>query len=199
MAVAPALHAADGEFSFVTGGEAALFHGSVRQLSSVELRARPAALFGADVSFRLGDRSFLRFGARQFRTETYALENGVRYQGSRLTMRPLFVSYDYDLANAGPWEPRVGIGAGMILMSGNDRLPETPTAPLIAVHRPDHPAIVLSSSLGRTIGSRGVVRFGIQYGPFNSTAEVRRAQYPNDDLRADFHPLAATVSTGFRF
>lgn len=198
MLVAPALHAAGGEISLVTGAEAALFHGTMRQLD-VQLRARPAALFGADVSFRLGESSSIRIGAREFRAHTYAVENGVRYDGSLLTMRPLFVSYDYRLANAGPWEPRVGIGAGVILMSGNKRLPETPTAPLIAVHRPDHPAIVLSSSLGRTIGSRGTVRFGIQYGPFNSTAEVRRAQYPNDDLRADFHPLAATLSTGFRF
>lgn len=31
-------------------------------------------------------------------------------------MRPLFVSYDYRLANAGRWQPRVGI----ILMSGTD-------------------------------------------------------------------------------
>lgn len=194
-----AMAASGAELSLVIGGQASLFHGTMRQLSSVELRARPAALLGADVSFHLGERSSLRFGARELRTETYAVENGVRYDGSRLTMRPLFVSYDYRLANAGPWEPRVGLGAGIILMSGNNRLPETPSAPLIAVHRPDHPAVVLSSSLGRTIGSHGLIRFGIQYGPFNSTAEVRRAQYPNDDLRADFHPLAAMLSTGFRF
>lgn len=197
LLIARPFHAATFELTLLTGAQAAHFHGVFRHLD-VAFRTNAAPVVGAEAAVLLGERSVVGVTIREFRPRTYAVENGVHYDGGRMTMRPSFVSYDFRLAPHGAWEPRIGAGYGIIFVGGKD-LPATPSAPLIAVRRPDHPALLLRASLGRMIGRHGLVRFGVDYGPFNSTAEFRRAQYPRDDILIDFHPLAATVAAGFRF
>jgi outer membrane protein W len=64
---------------------------------------------------------------------------------------------------------------------------------------PDHAALIVNLGAAYRITGRLRIVSDVKYEPFPSTAEVRRIQYPDDDLESNFHLLVIASGVSLRF
>lgn len=70
---------------------------------------------------------------------------------------------------------------------------------LIGASSPDHAAFIVNVGAAYRVTDRFRIVSDVKYEPFPSTAEVRRVQYPNDDLESNFHLLVVASGVSVRF
>jgi len=70
---------------------------------------------------------------------------------------------------------------------------------LIRMSSPDHAALIVNLGAAYRITGRLRIVSDVKYEPFPSTAEVRRIQYPDDDLESNFHLLVIASGVSLRF
>lgn len=64
---------------------------------------------------------------------------------------------------------------------------------------PDHAAFLVNLGAAYRISNRLRIVSDVKYEPFPSTAEVRRVQFPGDDLESNFHLLVVASGVSLRF
>ena len=64
---------------------------------------------------------------------------------------------------------------------------------------PDHAAFLVNMGAAYRVSDRLRIVSDVKYEPFPSTAEVRRVQYPADDLESNFHLLVIASGVSVRF
>lgn len=70
---------------------------------------------------------------------------------------------------------------------------------LFRASSPDHAALLVNVGASYRITDRLRFVSDVRYEPFPSTAEVRRIQYPDDDLEANFHMFIVASGLSVRF
>lgn len=70
---------------------------------------------------------------------------------------------------------------------------------LFRASSPDHAAFLVNLGAAYRLSERFRIVSDVKYEPFPSTAEVRRAQYPGDDLESNFHLLVVASGVSVRF
>ncbi|GAC1431003.1 MAG: hypothetical protein NVSMB68_03240 [Thermoanaerobaculia bacterium] len=92
-------------------------------------------------------------------------------------------------------------GAGIALPTIRSLRPEPTSGSLTLVRfsSPDHAALVVNLGAAYRITSRLRLVGDVKYEPFPSTAEVRRSEYPDDDLESNFHLLVVASGISLRF
>ncbi len=92
-------------------------------------------------------------------------------------------------------------GAGVVSLITRDiRRPITSgRVTLIRVSSPDHGGAVVSVGARYRLSPRLSLSTNVEYGPFRSTAEVRRIEFPQDNMETDFHLFVVKTGLDFRF
>lgn len=171
-------------------------NGNIRRLDAT-LRFAPRVRAGAGLTLFLGRGISLGISdSRGTIPVTFRANGGVPAR-SRLSLEYRDAMIRKSFGNSGS---TAYLGAGVALPAVRDlREVSSGGVTLFRASTPDHAALILNAGVAYRL-QRHIHAFAdLKYEPYASTIEVRRTQYPLDDLEANVHLLVLASGLSFRF
>jgi hypothetical protein len=170
--------------------------GNIRRLDAT-LRFSPRLRGGAGVTLFLGRRAALSISDSRGSVPVILEANGDIPGRSRLSLeyRDAILKAFY-----GQSDVRGYAGVGLALPAVRNLRPLTSgSITLFRASTPDHASLIIDGGAEYRILPHVHGFVDLKYEPLASTAEVRRAEFPQDDLEASFHLLIFASGLSIRF